>query len=171
MRIVLLGYMASGKSTIGRLLAKKMNVAFIDLDTYITEKEGATIKELFSTKGEIYFRKQEAYYLKEVLAIKEGFILALGGGTPCYGTNMEIIKNSNTRTIYLKASINELVGRLKQNKEKRPLIANLDNEQLAEYIGKHIFERAQFYEQSNDRFLVDGKSVNDIIEQLEVLLY
>jgi shikimate kinase len=162
MKIVLLGYMGSGKSTIGRYISDKMNITFIDLDSFIEEKEGMTISQLFSTKGEIYFRKQEGVYLKEILNTKSNYILALGGGTPCYGVNIQEINNSNIISCYLKASIPFLVERLKEGKKNRPLIATLNDEQLTEYVGKHLFERAPFYEQSKYKIFIDNKSIEDV---------
>ena len=84
MKIVLLGYMASGKSTIGREISKKLDMKFIDLDDYISKREKRSISEIFKVEGEIYFRKIESSYLGEILNSKDSFILSLGGGTPCY---------------------------------------------------------------------------------------
>ena len=94
MKIVLLGYMASGKSNIGKKLSKKLSMSFIDLDDYIIEKEKMTISDIFKAKGEIYFRLIENKYLKEILLEKKDFILSLGGGTPCYANNMEEINKN-----------------------------------------------------------------------------
>ena len=160
MNIILLGYMASGKSTIGRLLASSINFEFIDLDDYIESEEGVSVSEIFETKGEIYFRKVEHNYLKEILSRKNKFVLSLGGGTPCYASNMELIKSSGkTISFYLKASIKELVARLMKEKEQRPLVARFSKEEeLTEFIGKHLFERNHFYNQSDFQILIDGKS-------------
>ncbi len=173
MNIILLGYMASGKSTIGRLLASSINFEFIDLDDYIESKEGLTISEIFETKGEIYFRKVEHIYLKEILSNNNKFLLSLGGGAPCYADNMDLIKSSNkTISFYLKASINELVARLMKEKDQRPLIARFKNEEeLTEFIGKHLFERNHFYNQSDFQILIDGKSKEKIVEELLLNLY
>ncbi|WKD86721.1 Shikimate kinase [Polaribacter huanghezhanensis] len=171
MKIVLLGYMGSGKTTVARYLAHKLNKTFIDLDVYIEEKEKSSISQLFAVKGEIYFRKQEGHYLKEILESKSDYVLALGGGTPCYGTNMEQIKNSNAFSIYLKASIPFLVNRLEFGKKNRPLIANLNNEQLLEYIGKHMFERAPFYEQSDYKVVLDNKTIEEVYCDIAVQLH
>ena len=84
MIIVLIGYMASGKSTIGRILADKLNYSFIDLDDYIEEKEQTSVSEIFKSKGEIYFRKLETTSLQALLNNKDNLVLSLGGGTPCY---------------------------------------------------------------------------------------
>ena len=108
-----MGYMASGKSTIGNFLAKKLDFEFLDLDDYIEIQEGLTVKQIFSDKGEIYFRKLETRYLTKLLETEENIVLALGGGTPCYGNNLEsILKNGNTISVYLKASINSIIKRV-----------------------------------------------------------
>ncbi|WP_275315560.1 shikimate kinase [Tenacibaculum bernardetii] len=171
MKIVLVGYMTSGKSTIGRLLAEKKNFSFIDLDNYIEEKEEMSVSEIFETKGEIYFRKQEHLYLKEILTLKNDIILALGGGTPCYASNMDVIKDSiNTVAVYLKASITTIATRLTTEKSQRPLVARLKNDELAEFVAKHLFERSYFYNQSNYKITVDDKKTDIIVTELNALL-
>lgn len=170
MKIVLLGYMASGKSTVGRNLAQKINTIFIDLDAYIEKKEELTITELFATKGEIYFRTQEALYLKEILESHQNCVVSLGGGTPCYGDTMKMLLHADITSIYLKATINTLAKRLQLEKEERPLVAKLTEEKLTEYIGKHLFERAPFYEQSTIKVQIDNRSVEEIIQEIEILL-
>lgn len=169
MKIILLGYMASGKSTISRQLANKLGIKAIDLDDYIVDKEGTSINEIFKNKGEIYFRKQENKYLQDLLNNKDSFVLALGGGTPCYAGNMDLIKN-NAYSFYLKANLNTLFDRLKIEKESRPLIAILDNDKLMEFIAKHLFERTPFYEQSEHTIIIDNKTIDQIVKELDALL-
>ena len=173
MNIILLGYMASGKSTVGRLLATSINFEFIDLDEYIEGKEGISVSEIFETNGEIYFRKKEHNCLKEILSKKDKYVLSLGGGTPCYAGNMELIKSSGkTISFYLKASVNELVGRLINEKDQRPLVTRFNNEdELTEFIGKHLFERNHFYNQSDHQILIDGKSKEKVVEEILLNLY
>ena len=166
MKIVLIGYMASRKSTIGKILAKELNLSFIDLDHYISDREQMSISEIFTQKGEIYFRKIETKYLLEVLEKEQEFILSLGGGTPCYGNNMEIILNSDAASVYLKASIPTITERIRTGKRKRPLVAHLSNEELPEFIGKHLFERQFYYLQSNHSIAVDGKQKYEIVDDL-----
>ncbi|WP_233885598.1 shikimate kinase [Tenacibaculum piscium] len=171
MKIILLGYMGSGKSTIGRLIASKKNFSFIDLDNYIEEKENKTVAEIFETKGEIYFRKKENLYLKEILNLKQEIVLALGGGTPCYGNNMEYILNDKTaKTVYLKTSINTIVARLINEKSQRPLVARLKQEELHEFVAKHLFERSYFYNQSEYKITVDNKNVHEIVAELNKIV-
>ena len=173
MNIILIGYMASGKSTIGRLLASSINFEFIDLDDYIESKLGLTISEIFKTKGEIYFRKAEHSYLKEILSKKNKYVLSLGGGAPCYAGNMDLIKsNNNAVSFYLKASINELVKRLMDEKEQRPLVARFNSaNDLTEFVGKHLFERNFFYNQSDNQILIDGKAKEKIVEEIILDLF
>ena len=173
MIIVLIGYMASGKTSLGKKLAEKLNYDFIDLDDFIEEKENSSVSEVFKTKGEIYFRKQESFYLKELLENNSNIILSVGGGTPCYSNNMELILNADDVTsIYLKASISTLASKLIKKKAKRPLIAHIKNEEaMEEFIGKHLFERIPFYSQAQIKVIVDNKTKDDIVEDIILELY
>lgn len=172
MKIILLGYMGSGKTTIGKKLSKKLYVPFFDLDHYIEQKEGISISEIFKTKGEIYFRKIEHTYLKEFLAEKDEYVLSLGGGTPCYAGNMDVILNEKEVTsVYLQANIPTLVERLSRNKSKRPLIASLSEEKLTEFVAKHLFERRFFYEQAKHNVSVNGKGIDSIVADIRILLH
>ncbi len=161
--------MGSGKSTIAKLLSKKLLIDAIDLDDYIAEKEKLSIPELFKKRGEVYFRKQENYYLKQLLNNDQNIILALGGGTPCYGNNMEEILKGGT-SIYLQGKLPTIFNRLTNEKEQRPLISNLNNEQLMEFIAKHLFERSVFYKQANFMVDIDDKKKEDIVAEIEQLI-
>ena len=167
MKIVLLGYMASGKTSIGKKLAKILNVPFVDLDDLISEKEKLSIQDLFKIKGEIYFRKKEIESLNEILLQKENFILAVGGGTPCYGSNMSVINNNST-SIYLKSSLQSIYNKLsdKKNKHIRPLISEINNKELKDFIAKHLFERSPFYEQAHYTVETDNKSKKEIAQEI-----
>jgi len=169
MKIVLLGYMASGKSIIAKMLSEKIDLKYIDLDLYIEKKEGKIISKIFKTNGEIYFRLLENACLLELLLSNENFILSVGGGTPCYANNMELI-NKHAQSIFLKASINTIYTRIIVEKEKRPLIAAIENNRLKEFIAKHLFERNIFYELANYHLKVDDLSVDEIIENIVIQL-
>ena len=167
MKIVLLGYMGSGKSTVGKLLADKRSVPFIDLDTYIEDRLGMSINEIFKEKGEIFFRKQEHQLLKEILEKKEEIVLALGGGTPCYGNNMDLVLDHSAHVFYLKLSIGELAKRLKSDKDQRPLIRHLPDLELSEFIGKHLFERSPYYNRAPFILDADRLSESALLEEIE----
>ncbi|MCF7569275.1 AAA family ATPase [Sabulilitoribacter arenilitoris] len=173
MNIVLIGYMASGKTSIGKKLANKLGYNFIDLDDLIEENENLSVTDVFKSKGEIYFRKQEHVYLNKVLNSKDNVVLSVGGGTPCYSNNMNVIVNDdNVKSIYLKASITTLTEKLMRKKAKRPLIAHIETEDaMAEFIGKHLFERVQFYNQAEIQVSIDGKTKDDIVEDIILQLF
>jgi len=120
-----------------------------------------SIASIFEIKGEIYFRLQESKYLKQLLDRKGDLVLALGGGTPCYSNNMELIKNTS-ESFYLKASIQTLCNRLIKEKEQRPLIVSFNDTQLTEFIAKHLFERRSFYQQSKYIIPIDDKTIEEI---------
>ncbi|MBU2973998.1 shikimate kinase [Zobellia sp. B3R18] len=162
--------MGSGKSTIGKLLSQERGLEFIDLDNYIEEAEQISVPDIFKTKGELYFRKREYAYLNEVLAQKDNFVLSLGGGTPCYGNNMQAVLDATKNAIYLKVSIAELVNRLLKEKDQRPLIMNIPEDELPEFIGKHLFERSYFYNQTDKVISSDGKNPDEIVAEMGALL-
>ena len=173
MIIILIGYMASGKSTIGKRLADKLNYGFVDLDDFIVEKENKSVSKIFKKKGEVYFRKQEAFYLRDLLKSNKNTVLAVGGGTPCYSGNMDLILGSeHVKSIYLKASLKTLVEKLIRKKATRPLIAHIETEdEMAEFIGKHLFERVQFYNQSELHINIDNKSKDEVVEDIILELF
>lgn len=168
MKIVLCGYMGSGKSQVGRLLASKLGLVFFDLDDQIEKKQQKSVKKIFLEKGEIFFRKKENEVLKELLGAPESFILSLGGGTPCYADNLEILKNNKeVRLIYLKVELNELTKRLFNEKEKRPLISDQESrESLNDFIRKHLFERQYYYLQSDVVLDVSALSIEETVNSL-----
>lgn len=170
MKIILLGYMASGKSSIGKKLAKNLSFNFLDLDDYISEQENMSISEIFKTKGEIYFRKIEHKYLIKLLNKKEDFLLALGGGTPCYANNMDAINKSDALSIYLQGNTNTMIERAIRKKSKRPIIASLSNDKIPEFVAKHLFERRAFYEQAKLTVKIDNKSKKEVAEEITDLL-
>ncbi|MGJ8733504.1 MAG: shikimate kinase [Cellulophaga sp.] len=170
MQIVLIGYMGSGKSTIGKELSKRLKINFLDLDSYIEQKYEMTISELFTAKGEIFFRKAEIVCLNEIFASKEDFVLSTGGGTPCYGDNIKVMTSNTNNVFYLNVPIPELIKRLVKEKEQRPLIANVPENELPEFIGTHLFERSYFYTKAHHTILVQQKEafkvVDEIVEKL-----
>ncbi len=168
MKITIIGYMASGKSTIGRLLADELRLKFIDLDLAIENKTGYSITETIFNKGELYFRKLERELLEELL-LEDNFVLSTGGGTPCYYDNMDLI-NRNSISIYLQNSVQNLYERLEAGKTNRPLIAHLEGDALKEYVGKHLFERNVFYDKATLVVQTANKSADQIKIEIKSLI-
>lgn len=162
-KIILVGYMGSGKTTIGKELADNLQIPFIDLDQYIEVKEELSITDLFDKKGEVYFRKKEHMYLKELMERTENFVLSLGGGTPCYANNHLYLQSKDVESIYLKASITTLENRLTIS-TNRPLLKHVTN--LKEYIAQHLFERNYFYNFSQHTIVIDNKDTEIIVDEI-----
>ncbi|GIZ09436.1 shikimate kinase [Flavobacterium sp. UMI-01] len=168
-KIILLGYMGSGKSTIAKSLSKIRQIPFVDLDDYIEKKSGMSIKSIFETRGEIHFRKLEHEAFLELLNDSSDYIIGLGGGTPCYANNHELLIGEDRVSIYLKASIDTLFNRLVLEKEKRPLIANKTDEEMKEFIAMHLFERSFYYNKAQYTVSVD-QSVDEIVADIVKVL-
>jgi shikimate kinase len=169
-KIILVGYMGSGKSTIGKKLAENLNLPFIDLDAHIENGEQKTISELFATEGQISFRKKEHEHLNFLLKDSEAMVLATGGGAPCYSGNMKIILEATPNVFYLRVTIPQLISRLAPEKTSRPLIAHLDEDEMGEFFGKHLFERNTYYSMAHHTIACDGKSIEEISSEIERLL-
>lgn len=162
--IFLIGFMGSGKSTIGKNLAKKLNKEFIDLDDYIVEKKQMTITDIFQQFGEEEFRKLENSALKEIIKNKNQ-IIATGGGVPCFYDNMEIM-NENGTTVFLQLSAEELAKRLANEKAQRPLIAELSNSELIDFINKKLNERDKFYNKAKVIINSNSRDINYYISSI-----
>ena len=173
MIIVLMGYMGSGKSAVGKALSEVLDYDFIDLDHFIELAEKMTIPEIFESQGEIYFRRVEAESLVEVLNNSDKVVLSLGGGTPCYGKNLEVIKShEQSRSFYLKTSIKNLTSRIMSEMNTRPLVAHLDSEEgIVEYIGKHLFERVPYYNEADYIIDTDNNSISELVERIVLTLF
>jgi shikimate kinase len=173
MKIFLSGYMGSGKSLISQHLSEKSQIPLVDFDDQISLIEGQSISEIFERKGELYFRKLESRVLEDVLNEPASLIVSLGGGTPCYGINTELIKSfPDAKMVYLKASVGFLTERLFLEKDTRPLINHLTNkDDLEDFIRKHLFERGYYYNQSDIIVDVEDKDpaaiATEILKKLE----
>ena len=162
MKVFLIGYMASGKSTLGKALAQALALPFIDLDIEIERTAGTTISEIITAKGELHFRKLESAVLKDLLQQYETGVFALGGGTPVFYNHMDLL-NAEGETIFLDVPVGELAKRL-EGDIKRPLIQN--KEDVAEFVAKHMFERRPYYSQAKHR--IAGSSIS--VEELTAVL-
>lgn len=169
-KIILLGYMGCGKSTIANKLSKIIQIPFVDLDKIIEEKTNLTINQIFETQGEVYFRKLEHEVFVELLNSPDNIIIGLGGGTPCYANNHELLQREDVISIYLKASIETLFDRLVTNKSKRPLIADKSEEEMKEFIAKHLFDRSFYYNQAQHKVIVDHKTIDETVADIVEIL-
>lgn len=165
-KIVLVGYMGVGKTTIGTELARKTNLKFLDLDELIEKKENKTIEEIFSQKGELYFRKIEHQLFEELINNDTSFVLSTGGGTPCYFDNYLYLENENVNSVYLNATINTIYNRLINVKKQRPLISEFTTLELNEFIGKHLFERSYYYLKAKIQIKVEDKSIEVVCDEI-----
>ena len=171
MKIILVGYMGSGKSTIGKHLSNFVRIPFYDLDEIIEKDEKKSIKSIFKENGEIYFRKIESKTFNNFIKENDNFILALGGGTPCYANNHLALQNEDVNSFYLKASVDTLTERLNSEKENRPLISNFSETELNDYIRKHLFDRSHFYLESKHVISIDHKSIEEITNEILAVLF
>ena len=158
--------MASGKTTIGRLISESLELPFYDLDSIIEQELKISINEIFEQKGELFFRKKESEVLEAFLKKTDNYVLALGGGTPCYYDNFSQYQTEDIKSFYLKASVTTLWERLKSQKNTRPILANLNNEALNEFVAKHLFERNYFYNQVQTVISVNNKNEQEILSEI-----
>lgn len=165
MIISLLGYMGSGKSHISKNLSQKLNFKLIDLDQKISEEHQQTIPQIFEKRGEIYFRKEEKRILEDILNTEKNVVLSLGGGTPVYYDNMNII-NEKSNSFFLRASVRTLTSRVLLQKNTRPLIAKLEDSDIPEFIAKHLFERNPFYAKAHFTVDTDSKNATEVSDAI-----
>jgi len=165
MLVFLIGFMGSGKTTIGKKLAKKLSLEFIDLDAEIEKKEGRTIGQIFDLFGEDYFRIKEHEILLEQSS-NNNILIACGGGTPCFFDHMQMMNNTGI-TVYLKFSPEALYSRLENAKTKRPLLKNMDQNNLKLYIKNKLEEREQIYLQA--KIITEGLQMKLDILQKNIL--
>ena len=164
--IFLIGYMGSGKTTLGRGVEARAHISFVDLDQYIEEEYSTSISNLFKERGESGFREIERESLIE-LSDRKDILIACGGGTPCFFNNMELMNNIGI-TVWLDASIDVLHARLSEAKSQRPLISNLNDEELREYITESLNKRNIYYSQANHRFVADKlDNIKDLEESID----
>ena len=156
-RIILIGYMGAGKTTVGKALAKELGIIFYDLDWYIENRMRKSIAQIFEERGEEGFRKIEYNMLHEVAEF-ENVIISCGGGTPCFFDNMDYL-NQQGDVVYLKANPDTLHKHLLMAKVERPLLKGKSTEELIAYITEHLKEREPFY--SKARYTLDVNVLDD----------
>lgn len=156
-RIILIGYMGAGKTTVGKALAKDLGLMFYDLDWYIESRMRKTVAQIFAERGEEGFRQIERNMLHEVAEF-EDVIISCGGGTPCFFDNIEYM-NQQGDTVYLQASPEVLAAHLKMGKGVRPLIAGKSEEELNRFIVESLEKREPFYTKA--RHIVNVNLMDD----------
>ena len=171
-RIFLIGYMGAGKTTLGKALARRMNMSFIDTDLYIENRYHKKISEIFASEGEERFRDIERRILLEISEFEE-VVVSTGGGLPCFNDNMTTM-NDNGITVYLETSEEELAARLKVSKNVRPVLKNRSGSELVDFIKENLHIRRKFYEQAAIRFVAERMNtesdVDILVEKLEKLI-
>ena len=168
--IYLLGFMGSGKSFFGKYLSQKFNLNYLDLDEFIETSMKLSIPQIFHSSGEKGFREYEANLLRKTIDFNKN-IISCGGGTPCFHDNMKWIKDHGI-SIYLKTSEELLFKRLNNQKEGRPLISSMLDDDLKHFISIKIKEREKFYEQADYTYLQwqDENSPIELEKFIEVKL-
>jgi len=145
MKIFLIGLPCCGKTTIGKQVAEQLKIPFIDLDEIIIQSEQMTVNEIFLKKGETYFRELESNELKRIAQSDTEFLMATGGGAPCFADNIEVI-NKFGKSIFLNLAVEEIVKRLDNiNLSDRPLLASISKEDRMLKFKELLKQREKFY--------------------------
>lgn len=162
MRIYLIGFMGSGKTHWGHLLGEKLGIPFFDLDEKVAEQAGKSIPAIFATEGEEHFRQAEKEMLHVITECHASFVMACGGGSPCFFNNIDYMNQSGI-TVWINTPADTLYERLIKEKDKRPLIKELADDQLKGFIFKKYADRKIYYEQA--RIMIDEEPL-----QLDTLI-
>lgn len=165
-KIFLIGFMGVGKSYWGSRLSNALNYPFIDLDSEVSRAAGGrTITEIFEQSGEEHFRSVESEILRKYTTSASSFVMACGGGTPCFLNNLDLMKSVGL-TLWLQADPVELLGRLLAEKDKRPLLKNLSADQLESYILRKLADRRLYYQQAHRSVWESQLQEHQLLEQL-----
>ena len=165
-RIIIIGYMGAGKTTVGKALSKEMGITFYELDWYIESRMRKTVKQIFDERGEEGFRTIERNMLHEVAEF-EDVIISCGGGTPCFFDNMDYL-NQQGDTIYLKATPEVLYGHLKMGKTVRPLLLNKTPEEVQVFIKEQVKQREKYYAKA--KYTLDV-NLMDNYEKIQITIH
>lgn len=156
----------SGKSTLGKALARELQILFIDLDQEISDKEGKSITEIFSSKGESLFRDLERKALQNTFTNSSTAVIATGGGAPCFFDNMELMNQAGI-TIYLNVPLVELKKRLSADGPGRPMLMGKTDEELNNFLSNKLSDRKLYYEQAKIKIYGDRIQSQDLMNQLK----
>lgn len=163
MNIFLIGFMGSGKSTIAKQLAVKLQLPFIDSDAWIEEQTGSSVSRIFESEGESVFREWEQRFVSQL--DKKSQVVSCGGGLPCFNNLMTNLKEQGT-VVYLKASVETLVDRLKHERAERPLVASVSDETFLEEITNRLSAREPVYQQAHFTIETEGKTIQEIVDEI-----
>ncbi len=165
MKIFLIGFMGCGKTHWGKILSEKLHFPFFDLDEKIVEHKGKSIPEIFASEGEEQFRLLEKDVLHLLSESHENFVMATGGGTPCFFNNIDYLKRQGT-VVWINCSTDCLHKRLVKEKAKRPLIANISDDELKSYIIKKYSSRKIFYQQANVILPEEVITIENLVDKI-----
>jgi shikimate kinase len=165
MKLFLIGYMGSGKSTAGKKLASRFGMEYLDLDDYIEAEYGKSITQIFDEEGEERFRELEHSYLQRVIN-RDNLVISLGGGTPCFYNNIDLINNSGI-SVYLKMSVDALANRLVNAKKKRPLIQDMSEFDLKNFISTNLARREPFYLKAHYKVKAKDLDIDELADFLK----
>ncbi|QDH77634.1 shikimate kinase [Echinicola soli] len=165
-KIVLIGMPGSGKSTLGKAVARQLDFDFYDLDEEIVKEEGKSIPDIFMDEGEGYFRRLETKMIEKFLNRDSSFLLSTGGGAPCFNENMELI-NQRGISVFLNVSIEQLLLRLTENEaDKRPMFRGMDTSAIRLKLQDLLADREMYYEQAKIMLSGDDISTEHLISEL-----
>lgn len=167
MLVFLIGYMGCGKSSIGKPLARRLGMSFVDMDTEVEKQCGMSVGDLFACRGETHFREVEREVLSRLSRL-ENTVVATGGGTPCYYDNMEVMNRKGV-TVYFKLSPQKLVSRLIYGKSKRPLLRDKTDEELLEFVTDALAKREETYEKA--KLIISCDALSDDYVAEHVVMY
>jgi len=165
MKIYLIGFMGSGKTHWGRLLSQKLGIPFFDMDEQVASHEGKSIVEIFAESGEEHFRLLEKDILHIITESHESFVMACGGGSPCYFKNIDYMNNSGT-TVWINTPTEVLFQRLIKEKDHRPLIKDFTDEQLRAYINRKFADRKIYYDQAEITIDEEPLQIEKLVEKI-----
>ncbi len=169
MKVFILGYMASGKTTIGRKLAKELRLDFIDLDEFIESRENKSISEIFTEGGEALFRGVEMKYLREVIALEPDALISTGGGTPCFYDNIKDMNDAGL-TVFFEMDAKSVTFRLMNSKGDRPIVNNVSEGELLEFVEQQMEERKYYYSEAQMTVNALGfnpSKIKDLAQKIE----
>ena len=154
----IIGYMGAGKSSVGREVAKRTGLGFVDMDREVEKLHGMPVAAIFDRDGEKVFRKSEREVLEQLAGCDEDIVVSCGGGTPCQGDNMALM-NETGKTVYLKLSPEKLIKRLRPGQDKRPILKGMDSDRMLEFIRRMLPEREPHYMQAS--MIIDCDALSD----------